>query len=244
MPALKPHDHIIFPLDLPSFGEAQKYIRLLKDNVGLFKVGLELFVREGPKVLALIAKESPTKVFLDIKFHDIPSTVIGAQRAANVLGAKFITVHCDEGSRLLKAVVDSVKNGTKVLAITVLTSLSKEDLRDIGISSEFEEPSKLVLHRAALAQRTGCSGVVCSGEEVKAVKEKFGKDFIVVVPGIRPSWSEVANDDQKRVATPYDAIVNGADYIVVGRPIRNAKDPVEAAKNIAKEIEKALALIN
>ncbi len=234
-----PHERIIFPLDFPSFKEAKKYIRLLKDHVGLFKVGLELFVSEGPKVMQSIAKESPAKVFLDMKFHDIPETVSGAQKAANVHGAKFITVYCDEGSQLLRAVVDSVHNGTKVLGITVLTSLSKKDLKDIGICEELQDPRELVLHRAEIAKRSGCSGVVCSGNEVRAVKEKFGKDFIVVVPGIRPSWGHIQNDDQTRISTPFNAIINGADYIVVGRPIRHAHDPVEAAKRIADEIEKA-----
>lgn len=239
-----PHEQIIFPLDFPSLEKATKYIRLLKDHVGLFKVGLELFVSEGPQVMQAIAKESPAKVFLDMKFHDIPETVSGAQKAANVHGAKFITVYCDEGQRLLRAVVDSVRNGTKVLGITVLTSLLEEDLKDSGIREELQDPKKLVLHRTAIAKKAGCSGVVCSGNEVRAVKEKFGKDFIVVVPGIRPSWGQIQNDDQARISTPFNAIINGADYIVVGRPIRQAKDPVEAAKRIAAEIEKAHKELN
>ena len=191
-----------------------------------------------------IAKESPAKVFLDMKFHDIPETVSGAQKAANVHGAKFITVYCDEGQRLLRAVVDSVRNGTKVLGITVLTSLLEEDLKGSGIREELQDPKKLVLHRTAIAKKAGCSGVVCSGNEVRAVKEKFGMDFIVVVPGIRPSWGQIQNDDQARISTPFDAIINGADYIVVGRPIRQANDPVEAAKRIAAEIEKAHKELN
>lgn len=237
---LLPHERIIFPLDFPSFKEAEKYIQLLKDHVGLFKVGLELFVSEGPKVLQAIAKQSPAKVFLDMKFHDIPATVSGAQKAANVHGAQFITVFCDEGKRLLGAVVDSAQKGTKVLGITVLTSLSEEDLKDMGMCEVLQDPKKLVLHRAEIAKRAGCSGVVCSGNEVKAVKEKFGKDFIVVVPGIRPSWGHIPNDDQARITTPFDAIINGADYIVVGRPIRCADDPLKATKRIVDEIEKAL----
>ena len=238
---LSPHERIIFPLDFSSLDKAKDYIKLLKDHVGLFKVGLELFVSEGPGVIdAILAEDSQAKVFLDMKFHDIPETVSGAQKAANLRGAKFITVHCDEGSKLLRAVVDSVANGTKVLAITVLTSLSKEDLKEIGVSEELQDPEKLVLHRARLAKKAGCSGVVCSGKEVKAVKEEFGEDFITVVPGIRPSWSNIKNDDQARITTPYEAILNGADYIVVGRPIRTSPDPVEATRKIASEIEDAL----
>ncbi|WAC08750.1 MAG: orotidine-5'-phosphate decarboxylase [Thermodesulfobacteriota bacterium] len=237
----KPHEYIIFPLDLPTLDEATHYVRLLKNYIGLFKVGLELFVKEGPKILRAIAEETPTKIFLDMKFHDIPETVSGAQKAANAHHATFITVHCEEGKGLLKAVVDSVKNGTKILGITVLTSLSKEDLKEIGIREDLQDPTQLVLHRARLAKLAGCSGVVCSGKEVKAVKQEFGKDFIVVVPAIRPKWSVVNADDQKRITTPYDAIKDGADYIVVGRPIKNAPDPIEAVKKIAKEIEQALS---
>lgn len=238
-----PLEYIIFPLDFPNLKEAKKYIKLLKDQVGLFKVGLELFVSEGPEAIKAIIEETDAGVFLDMKFHDIPETVMGAQRAAQRHGVKFITVHCDEGSKLLRAAVDSAKMGTKVLAVTLLTSLSREDLKEIGIREDLQDPVKLVLHRAELAQRAGCSGVVCSGREVKAVKERLGKDFIVVVPGIRPSWTHISNDDQARIVTPYEAIKNGADYIVVGRPIRDAKDPQEAAKRVAEEIKEALKKI-
>lgn len=239
---LLPYERIIFPLDFPSLKEAAKYIDLLKDSVGLFKVGLELFVSEGPQVLQAITDKTHAKIFLDLKFHDIPETVRGAQRAANMHGAEFITVHCEEGTKLLGAVVYNTTNITKVLGVTVLTSLSKQDIKEIGIKSELQDPLKLVLYRAELAKKAGCSGVVCSGKEVKAVKERFGKDFIVVVPGVRPSWSQVPNDDQARVTTPYEAIRDGADYIVVGRPIRYAKEPQGAAKKIADEIEKAINL--
>lgn len=235
-----PHERIIFPLDVPALKEAVKYINLLKDHVGVFKVGLELFVSEGPKVLRYITKETHTKIFLDLKFHDIPETVSRAQRAANTLGANFITVHCAEGSSLLKAVVDSVESKISVLAITVLTSLSREDIIDAGIKEELQDPLKLALHRAEMAKKSGCAGVVCSGREVKAVKERFGRDFLVVVPGVRPAWSEISNDDQSRITTPYKAITNGADYIVVGRPIRDAKDPKDAAKKVADEIDRAI----
>lgn len=241
--SLLPYQRIIFPLDFPNLEEAKKYITLLKDHVGLFKIGLELFISVGPLAIQTVVEETHAEIFLDMKFHDIPETVSGAQKAAHMHKAKFITVHCDEGSKLLIAVVDSVKNGTKVLAITVLTSLSEEDLKEIGMREELQDPVKLVLHRAELAQRAGCSGVVCSGKEVKAVKERFGKDFIVVVPGIRPSWAHISNDDQARITTPSEAIKNGADYIVIGRPIRDAKDPQEAAKRVAEEIGEALKKI-
>ncbi|MBI3814576.1 MAG: orotidine-5'-phosphate decarboxylase [Nitrospinae bacterium] len=274
----EPKDRIIFPLDFPDSNSALKYVEILKDHVGLFKVGLELFVREGPGVLNAISDActpSPlaplslslwervgvrvageggrSKIFLDLKFHDIPETVKGAMKSANALGAEFVTVHCDEGGRLLETVVEAaapppiptlVKGGeggfTKVLAITVLTSLSRESLKEMGFREELQDPLKLVLHRARIAKSAGCSGVVCSGQEASFVRKEFGKDFIIVTPGIRPSWSVIKNDDQQRITTPSDAIKAGADYIVVGRPIRTAKDPVDAAKRIAEEIEVTL----
>ena len=233
-------DRIIFPLDFPDIDSARKYIEILRDNIGLFKVGLELFVKEGPSILSIIKKEGRAKIFLDLKFHDITETVKGAMKSANALGAEFITVHCDEGRRLLESAVESASGKTKVLAVTVLTSLSRESLKEIGMREEFQDPLKLVLHRARIAKSAGCAGVVCSGLEASFVRKEFGKDFIIVTPGIRPSWSVIKNDDQQRIVTPSDAIKAGADYIVVGRPIRTAKDPVDAVKRIEKEIEEAL----
>src|SRR3989338_2284986 len=233
-------DRIIFPLDFPDIDSARKYIEILRDNIGLFKVGLELFVKEGPSILSIIKKEGRAKIFLDLKFHDITETVKGAMKSANALGAEFITVHCDEGRRLLESAVESASGKTKVLAVTVLTSLSRESLKEIGMREEFQDPLKLVLHRARIAKSAGCAGVVCSGLEASFVRKEFGKDFIIVTPGIRPSWSVIKNGDQQRIVTPSDAIKAGADYIVVGRPIRSAKDPVDAAKRIAEEIENTL----
>ena len=233
-------DRIIFPLDFPDIDSARKYIEILKGHIGLFKVGLELFVKEGPSILSIIKKEGRAKIFLDLKFHDITETVKGAMKSANALGAEFITVHCDEGRRLLESAVESASGKTKVLGVTVLTSLSGESLKEIGMREEFQDPLKLVLHRARIAKSAGCAGVVCSGLEASFVRKEFGKDFIIVTPGIRPSWSVIKNDDQQRIVTPSDAIKAGADYIVVGRPIRTAKDPVDAVKRIEKEIEEAL----
>jgi len=242
----EPKDRIIFPLDFPDYNSAKKYVEILKGRIGLFKVGLELFVKEGPEILKLIAEEGKAKIFLDLKFHDIPETVKGAMKSANALGAEFITVHCDEGRRLLEAVVEEARlkprttEGTKVLAVTVLTSLSRDSLKEMGMREELQDPLKLVLHRAGIAKSAGCAGVVCSGLEASFVRKEFGNDFIIVTPGIRPSWSVIKNDDQQRIVTPSDAIKAGADYIVVGRPIRTAKDPVDAVKRIEKEIEEAL----
>ena len=236
-----PKDRIIFALDVSTIKEAEGLVRLLKDHVGMFKIGLQLFVGEGPKVIdAVLSQSSQAKVFLDMKFHDIPETVKGALKSADMHGVEFVTVHCDEGKGLLKTAVESTGGKTNILGVTVLTSLSKDDLVDIGIGPELRDPKKLVLHRARIAKAAGCYGIVCSGEEVKAVKEEFGDSLVVVTPGIRLAGDEIKNDDQKRIVTPYQAIYDGADYIVVGRPIRNAPDPARAADAIAKEIEQAL----
>ena len=241
MKTLSPKDRIIFALDVSTVKEAEGLVRLLKDHVGMFKIGLQLFVGEGPKVIdAVLSQSSQAKVFLDVKFHDIPETVRGALKSANMHGVEFVTVHCDEGKGLLKTAVESTGGKTNILGVTVLTSLSKDDLVDIGIGPELRDPKKLVLHRARIAKAAGCYGIVCSGEEVKAVKEEFGDSLVVVTPGIRLAGDEIKNDDQKRIVTPYQAIYDGADYIVVGRPIRNAPDPARAADAIAKEIEQAL----
>ena len=233
-------DRLIFPLDFSSLNEAKHYVELLKDYVGIFKVGLQLFVAEGPKVIQTIAEGANTKIFLDLKFHDIPVTIKSAQKSLSEGYIKFITVHCDQGLRLLKA-IGGVSDRIKILAVTVLTSLDTRDLIDIGIDPNLaKDPSQLVLKRAEVAYRAGCDGVVCSGLEAKEVKSRFGKDFIVVTPGIRPQWGLIADDDQKRVVTPYEAIINGADYIIVGRPIRDAPDPKAAAQKVVEEIKQAL----
>lgn len=234
-------DRIIFALDFPSLKDAEGHIRLLKDHVGMFKIGLQLFVSEGPKVIdAVLSRSSQAKVFLDMKFHDIPETVKGAIKSAAVHGVEFVTVHCDEGRGLLKAAVEAAGGKVKILGVTVLTSQSTEDLADIGISRELRDPANLVLHRARIAKLAGAYGIVCSGEEVRTVKKEFGDSLAIVTPGIRLSEGTVKNDDQKRIATPYNAILDGADYLVVGRPIRDAADPVKTAETIANEIEQAL----
>lgn len=233
-------DRLIFPLDVPDAQEARKHVTLLGEHVGVFKIGLELFVSEGPQIVDTIADLTDAGIFLDLKFHDIPATVQRAIRSGSCLRrANFITVHCDPG--LLEAVASEVPDHTKVLAVTVLTSLDAKQLAALGIQPELaEEVVKLVVHRARIAKEAGCAGVVCSGHEVQAVKEEFGKDLLVVTPGIRPEWGDVSKDDQRRIVTPYQAVRNGADYIVVGRPIRAATDPAEAAFMVVNEIQRGL----
>ncbi len=234
-------DYIVFPLDVPNFQEAMKFVDMLKDHVGLFKVGLELFISEGPAILRAIGESGTAGIFLDLKLHDIPATVKRAFVAASKHSPQFVTVHCDVGQNILKSVAENNPGNTKILAVTVLTSLGSQNLAQLGYSEEYaNDISSLVLLRARMAKEAGCHGVICSGKEVRQVKEALGNDFIVMTPGIRPRWSLVQGDDQKRIITPGQAVSSGADYIVVGRPIRDAADPVEAATRIAHEIEEAL----
>ncbi|MCX5892696.1 MAG: orotidine-5'-phosphate decarboxylase [Deltaproteobacteria bacterium] len=236
---LQPKDRLIFPLDVPNKAEALKFISLLKDEVGLFKVGLELFMAEGPAFLQFLGDTARVDFFLDLKFHDIPATMAGAQ-ARIMKGAKFVTVHVDQGKKTLKASVEALQDGAKVLGVTVLTHLGPDDLAAMGIAKAYAHPTKLVLLRAGLAKAAGCDGVVCAGTEAQAVKAAFGPDFLVVCPAIRPAWAAVPGDDQRRITTAYDAIKQGADYIVVGRPIRQAADPAEAARRVVQEIAAGL----
>lgn len=233
-------DYIVFPLDVSTYDETMKYVTLLKDSVGLFKVGLELFASQGPAILVGIREITDAKVFLDLKLHDIPETMRRAFLAATQYSPEFISVHCDQGDGFLKEVADNNPGKTRILAITLLTSLNSKNLARLGFVDEYvKDLSRLVLLRARIAKEAGCHGIVCSGHEVALIKQELS-DTIALVPGIRPEWSVVSKDDQKRIVTPASAVKNGADYIVVGRPIRDAKDPRAAAKRVAEEIESAL----
>jgi len=237
----QPKDYIVFPLDLPNYDEAMSYVDRLKDHVGLFKVGLELFISQGPGILKSIQDAGGAGIFLDLKLHDIPATVQRAFMAASVHGPEFVTVHCDEGEEILRSVAENNPAGTKILAITVLTSLNQEKLKVLGYAEKYtEDLSALVLQKARIAKAAGCHGVVCSGLEVAMIKREIGPDLIAVTPGIRPAWSVVKQDDQKRIVTPADAVENGSDYVVIGRPIRDAKDPADAAKRVGDEIASVL----
>ncbi len=213
---------------------------MLWEHVGLFKVGWELFMAEGPRFCRDLANYSPVGLFLDLKLFDIPATVIGALRQLSP-GVVLTTVHSDIGRAGLKMLGESLNQGCKVLAVTLLTSLTSEDLAALGYDPCYtQDPPALVVLKARVAKEAGCHGVVCSGREVKPVKEACGQDFLAVCPGIRPEWAAVPGDDQRRTVTPYEAIKNGADYIVVGRPIRQAADPVAAARRVAEEIAAGL----
>ena len=237
----EPKDFIIFPLDLPDYDQAMHYVDLLKEHIGLFKVGLELFISQGPHILKSIREAGGAGIFLDLKLHDIPATVQRAFMAASVHGPEFVTVHCDEGGDILRSVAENNPGQTRILAITVLTSLNQDNLSQLGYREEYtNDLSQLVLLKARMAKKAGCHGIVCSGHEVAMVKKELGNKLVAVTPGIRPEWSLVGQDDQKRIVTPKIAVQRGADYIVIGRPIRDAQDPADAAKRVADEIEAAL----
>lgn len=230
----EPHDYIVFPLDVPDRATALNYVNRLSGKVGLFKVGLELFIAEGPDMVRAVTEAAgPGKVFLDLKLHDIPATVGRALKSAAGLGVKFATVHADALVGLSRWMAEATQAGLGVLAVTVLTSLGPDDLARLGYT---DSPSELVLRRAQLAKDTGCAGVVCSGLEAKGVREVIDPGMVIVTPGIRPAWTLIEGDDQRRVVTPKMAVDDGSDYLVIGRPIRDADDPAEAADKVAQEI--------
>jgi len=239
---MKPKDRLIFALDVANREEALSLVKLLHKDVGLFKVGWELFMAEGPKILLdLVGNYDHSRIFLDLKIYDILNTLKGALKNI-VPGVALVTIHSDLPAGGLTAILGEMEAGFKVLAVTLLTSVSGKDLGRLGYAAEYaDDPSRLVLLRAKSAQAAGCHGVICPGREAGKVKEACGQDFLVVCPGIRPVWSVVAGDDQQRVVTPYEAMKNGADYIVVGRPIRTAPDPAAAARQVAEEMAAGLA---
>jgi orotidine-5'-phosphate decarboxylase len=236
-----PQDRLIFPLDVPTQAEALDLIQVLTEEVGLFKVGLELYLAEGPGVLRKIADQvGPARIFLDLKLYDIPATVQGAMHAI-LPGLALMTIPSDLGPTALKKIVAAAGSAHRILAVTVLTSAAPADLKVLGYAPPYyQDPTRLVILRAKLARESGCQGVVCSGREVRAVKEACGQDFLTVCPGIRPAWATVAGDDQKRIVTPSEAIKDGADYIVVGRPIRQDPNPAVAAHRVVAEIAAGL----
>ena len=233
---------LIFALDLgEDIDEAIRWADLLKDHVGMFKIGKEAFTRFGPSVVSRII-EKGGNIFLDLKFHDIPNTVAMASEVAVKLGVSMLNIHALGGREMMERAVDSVNNTAKamsivppdLLAVTVLTSLDDSNLEEMGFKCSTRE---LALKLAVSARKAGVSGVVASAQDVIPIRKACGKDFIIVTPGIRLG-SKVAGDDQKRVLTPREAITMGADYIVVGRPIRLADDPVAVADRITEEISK------
>ena len=231
-------DYLIFALDVPTLEEAGRYVAMLESVVGMFKIGLELFTQSGPEIIHVIRKASGgAGIFLDLKLHDIPETVRRTMAIIADLGVTFTTVHCADSKSMLAAAVDGAAGRTGILGVTVLTSIHTAELRTAGYAETFaRDVNRLVLKRAAMAKDAGLSGVISSPREAGLIKSRFGKEFLAITPGIRPAWETTAAHDQKRVLTPAEAILNGSDYLVIGRPIRDAADPASAAAKILEEI--------
>ncbi len=229
--------HLAFAVDYPAVEAARPIVERVASHVGVLKIGLELFVREGPKALQL-GSDLGCEIFLDLKLHDIPETVERAVASACQLGVRYLTVHATGGPQMLaRAVERAHREATEltILAVTVLTSLDGPDLQAIGVN---RSPAQQALELARMASKVGVTGYVCSAAEVDQLRSLLGKSAVLVTPGIRPSGP--VSDDQKRVETPGSAIRRGSSLLVVGRPIRDAKDPVAAAAAIEREIADAL----
>lgn len=232
--AIPPAERLILALDMPDKNDAEKLVKQLGNEVVFYKLGLELFMAGGYFDLLKWLADQGKKVFVDLKFFDVPQTVRSAVRQLRGKNASFVTVHGND--QILREACEE-KNGSKILAVTVLTSLDEADLKDLGFQVSVEE---LVLSRARRALEIGCDGVISSGLEARRLRNQLGEHFLIVVPGIRPV-SNTPIDDQKRTVDVEDAFLRGADYIVVGRPIRQAKDPLQAAKEIQSRIHKLFA---
>jgi len=233
-------DKLIVALDVPTAEAGARLADKLEGHVGAFKIGLENFSAEGP-VLARFLTSRNARVFLDLKFHDIPNTVRAAAREAAHLGVAMLNVHALGGLKMMEAAREGAAEGARdrggavrplVLAVTVLTSLGPDDLQQLGVAGS---PEEVVVRLARLAHAAGLDGVVASPKEIAALRAALGPDFVIVTPGIRPASAEV--NDQVRIATPASAIQAGASYLVVGRPITGATDPAAAADKIVSEIE-------
>ena len=226
---------LIVALDVQTREEAVAQVKRIGDGVGFYKIGLELFTAEGPDVVKAV-KDLGKKIFLDLKFHDIPRTVERAVRSGGKLGVDLMTIHSVGGKAMIKAAADAAAEfgsaGPKILAVTVLTSLDRSDLEDVGIQGR--EPADQVVAMAKFATDNGAHGLVCSPLEVAKLSASLKSGTLFVTPGVRPAGAQVG--DQKRVATPADAVRGGATHLVVGRPILAAEDPVAAAKAILAEM--------
>lgn len=223
-------ERLIMALDLPSVAEAKNLVETLGDSVSFYKIGLELFMAGDYFELIEWLKDRNKKIFADLKFFDVPETVARAVRALSAHGIEFATVH---GNDAIMEAAAKAKGDLKILAVTVLTSLDQGDLKDLGFECDVQH---LVLSRARRALALGCDGVISSGLEVPALRREIDEKLLVISPGIRPVENR-PTDDQKRVVTVEQAFLNGADYIVVGRPIRDAANPREAAEKVQEQIE-------
>jgi orotidine-5'-phosphate decarboxylase len=232
---LSPRERLIVAMDLPSGAQALRLAEKLSGRVGMLKLGLELFCAEGPRLVKELQAFAP--VFLDLKFHDIPTTVRRALEAVLPLDPRLINIHAQGGPQMMEAAAQAVRSHrakgghTELLAVTVLTSLGREEWARLGHAAD---PSDVALHYARMTQESGCDGVVCSAWEAAAVRDACGESFARLTPGIRPKGS--ATQDQARVMDPATAIRSGSTWLVVGRPITGAEDPAAAAEAIVSEM--------
>ena len=229
-------EKLIVALDVPSAAKAREIVGSLGDSVDFYKVGMQLYTAEGPAIVRELVS-SGKRVFLDLKYHDIPNTVASAVREAGKLGVSMLTLHASGGSKMLQAAMKAARESNpamKVVAVTVLTSMNQEDLNEIMHGNLQEQ----VVYLAGLALRAGCHGIVSSAREVRVLRDRVGNDFLVVTPGVRPAGA--AHGDQARVVTPAEAIAAGSTHLVIGRPITAAPNPAQEAKKIIQEIEQAV----
>jgi len=228
-----PRQRLIVALDLPSAAAAKKIVAALGDLAFCYKVGMQLYTAEGPNVVHDLIS-SGRRIFLDLKYHDIPNTVASAVREAARLGVSMLTVHASGGRSMLRAATEAARSANPnlmVLAVTVLTSLTESDLEETGVHRRVQDQ---VLRLAGLALENGCQGLVASAQEAAELRRKLGEQFVIVTPGVRPAG--IAHEDQARVVTPAEAIAAGATHIVVGRPITAAADPAAAARAILAQL--------
>ncbi len=231
--AIDPRQRLIVALDVPTAAAAQEIVAAVGDSALTYKVGMQLYTAEGPQLVRALLS-SGRRVFLDLKYHDIPNTVAAAVREAAQLGVSMLTVHASGGKKMLRAAVESARAASPeltVLAVTVLTSMDETDLETIGIPGTVPEE---VLRLASLALANGCQGIVASAREASRLRAELGDEFALVTPGVRPAGA--GHEDQVRVVTPAEAISAGASHIVVGRPITGATDPAAAARAIVGQI--------
>jgi len=227
-------DKVIIALDVNTLKEEERLLDILSSHIRIFKIGIELFYSCGVKAVELV-KKYDKEVFLDLKFHDIPNTVYAAGKVAAKLGVFMFNVHVSGGIDMMKKAIEGAEEESEklgvarpnILGVTVLTSMDAEALKKTGID---KLPEEQVMNLARLAKEAGLDGVVASPEEIVSIRKNIGKDFLIVTPGVRPESSDVG--DQKRIASPQEAFARGADYIVIGRPITKAKDPVKVLESI------------
>ena len=223
-------ERLIVALDFPDTGSALDCVRTLADEGATFKVGLQLYIAAGPEIVRAITATG-AKVFLDLKLHDIPNTVAGAVRAASDLGVAMLTLHLTGGRRMIEAAVAASPPSLLLLGVTVLTSSDETTMRETGVETSVEEQT---VRLAQLGAAAGVGGLIASPREIKTLRERLGASITIITPGVRPAWA--AANDQKRFATPGEALRSGSDYLVIGRPITAHADPRGALQKILEEI--------